>query len=115
MSKIPTTTLNGKFDARCVSCGCVAYRLWVDDMPPPGCPEGHDDDITKCPNVYTKLVAVVIWQDHTHPGEPLHPYHQDLMDRLGDRAAPLLAHIRSGKPALEYDPKPVNYDLARPQ
>ncbi len=44
----PLTTLNGKYDSRCIVCLEPCYRLWIGDDPPPaGCMCGHTDK-TKC-------------------------------------------------------------------
>ena len=106
------TTLNGKFDARCVSCGCAPYVLWIsDEPPPPGCAEGHDADISRCGWVYNRLVSLVIRQDCLK--QPLAPQHEDILRRLGPKAEPILARIRAGAMPPENEPGPIKWSLSQ--
>lgn len=105
-------TINGKFDARCRLCSKAAFRLWIDDTPPPsGCGEGHDDDISKCGHVYNALVAIVIGLDYLK--RELRPEEDFLLGQLGEAGERLMVDIRAGKEPPRNEPREPRYDAPR--
>ncbi len=88
-------TLNGMFDARCVTCLKPVYCLWVDrEAPPPGCVEGQDAMPWLCGHVQNAIVMRVIREDHL--GKQPNESDRQIEAMLGpERTAAMLAKARA--------------------